>query len=89
MRFQLRGAPEQGWWPWLWVDTQYTMLSPTYLAGHANTAIIATTFPDGWAIIDVRKNKTMASTEGVSFPLGTRSTVQHWTDQRPGCIFIC
>ena len=77
VRFQLRGAPEQEWWTYSWVDTQYTMISATYLTGHANTAIIAiaTNFDrhDAWAIIDVRKNKTMAITEGPSFPLGTRS----------------
>ena len=73
VRFQLRGAPEQVWWPRRWPDTQYTMVSPTLMTGHADTAIIATTGPDGWAIIDVRENKTMATSPGASFPLGTRT----------------
>lgn len=44
VRFQLRGAPVFKWQsettPYV-VDTQYTMISPYYLKGNTNNAIIA------------------------------------------------
>ena len=75
VRFQLRGVPELDWYEGDYVDTQYSMLSPTYMKGNANNAIIATTDESGdagWAIIDVGRNRSMAQTDGTTFPLGTR-----------------
>ena len=31
VRFQLRGSPRLEWYTWDFVDTQYTMLSSTYM----------------------------------------------------------
>ena len=79
VRFQLRGVPKLEWYVAHsgldYVDTQYSMLSSSYMKGNANNAIIATTDAGGdagWAIIDVGRNKSMAQTDGTTFPLGTR-----------------
>ena len=76
VRLQLRGVPKLEWYVAHsgldYVDTQYSMLSPSYMKGNANNAIIESSWGGGWSLIDVGKNKTMAQTTGTTFPLGTR-----------------
>ena len=43
VRFQLRGAPELAWWEATYVDTQYTMINPTFMRGNTDNAIISGT----------------------------------------------